>query len=54
MIADCYKITDFGLIKPGEEIPEVVEQNEDKGNGGETPTEAPVEVKKTRRRKKAE
>ena len=56
MIADCYKITDFGLIKPGEEIPEgkavVVEEKADKGGGDNAAV--PVEAKKTRRRKKAE
>ena len=55
MIADCYEITTFGLIKPGQEIPEekpVEVTGNDEGAVEET---APVEAPKpTKRRKKAD
>lgn len=54
MIADCYLITTFGLIKPGQEIPEE-KPNEVKDNDeGAAENAAPVEAPKpTKRRKKA-
>ena len=52
MIADCYKITTFGLIKPGEEIPEekLIEVESDSEGAAENAD--PVETPKPDKRRK--
>lgn len=53
MIADCYEITTFGLIKPGEEIPEEKPNEVKSDDEGAAFSAAPVEAPKpTKRRKK--
>lgn len=52
MKADCYILTRFGVIRPGEEIPEEKKPEvvESEGAVSTAPVEAP---KPTKRRKKA-
>lgn len=53
MIADCYEITTFGLIKPGQEIPEEKPIEVKSDSEGAAENAAPVEAPKpTKRRKK--
>lgn len=52
MIADCYEITTFGLIKPGQEIPEEKPIEVKSDSEGAAENAAPAETPEPTKRQK--